>query len=47
MSAEEKKRQDERHQRILKKMLNEDPNKFCADCGAKGIVLLSVPRCWD
>lgn len=36
MSSEERKRQDERHQRILKKMLNEEPNKFCADCGAKG-----------
>ncbi len=35
---------NEQHQAILSKMLREDDNKYCADCEAKGEMILNLPR---
>ena len=37
---EKEKKQNELHQQILNQMLNEPENKFCAECGTKGLCVL-------
>lgn len=35
---EKNKKQHDRHNSILMDLLREDQNKYCADCGAKGLL---------
>ena len=40
LTEREKKKMHEKHEKILADMMNDEPNRFCADCGAKGTLLV-------
>ena len=37
LSEREKKKMHERHEKILEELMQDESNRFCADCSQKGV----------